>query len=61
MVTAFYSVSLLVLVLNILNAIGWAMIPKMVLLNPSVILGAAWLWLIIVATIITVDDFKKRG
>lgn len=61
MVTAFYSVSLLVLVLNILNAIGWAMIPKMVLLIPSVILGAAWLWLIIVATIITVDDFKKRG
>ena len=61
MVTAFYSVSLLALVLNILNAIGWAMIPKMVLLIPSVILGAAWLWLIIVATIITVDDFKKRG
>lgn len=61
MVTAFYSVSLLVLVLNILNAIGWAMIPKMVLLIPSVILGAAWLWLIIVATIITIDDFKKRG
>lgn len=61
MVTAFYSVSLLVLVLNILNAIGWTIIPKMVLLIPSVILGAAWLWLIIVATIITVDDFKKRG
>ena len=61
MVTAFYSVSLLVLVLNILNAIGWAMIPKMVLLIPSVIIGAAWLWLMIVATIITVDDFKKRG
>ena len=61
MVTAFYSVSLLVLVLNILNAIGWTIIPKIVLLIPSAIIGAAWLWLIIVATIITVDDFKKRG
>lgn len=61
MVTAFYSVSLLVLVLNILNAIGWTIIPKIVLLIPSAIIGAAWIWLLVVATAITIDDFKKRG
>lgn len=60
MVTAFYSVSLLVLVLNILNFIGWTIIPKMVLLIPSIIIGALWAWILLIATIVVVDEIKKR-
>ena len=60
MVNTFYSVSLLVLVLNILNAIGWTTIPKMVLFYPTVVIGAAWVWILIVATIVVADHMKKH-
>lgn len=60
MVNAFYQISLLLLTLNIMNGLGWVFLPTPLIVIPTIIIGLIWIWLIVVATAITIDDFKKN-
>lgn len=60
MVNAFYQISLLLLTLNIMNGLGWVFLPTPLIIIPTILVGLIWIWLIVVATAITIDDFKKH-
>jgi hypothetical protein len=60
MVNAFYQISLLLLTLNIMNGLGWVFLPTPLIVIPTIIIAVIWIWLIVVATAITIDDFKKN-
>lgn len=60
MVNAFYQISLLLLTLNIMNGLGWVFLPTPLIIIPTIIIAVIWIWLIVVATAITIDDFKKN-
>jgi len=60
MVNAFYQISLLLLTLNIMNGLGWVFLPTPLIIIPTILVGLIWIWLIVVATAITIDDFKKN-
>lgn len=60
MVNAFYQISLLLLTLNIMNGLGWVFLPTLLIRIPTILVGLIWIWLIVVATAITIDDFKKN-
>ena len=60
MVNAFYQISLLLLTLNIMNGLGWVFLPTPLIIIPTILVGLIWIWLLVVATAITIDDFKKH-
>jgi hypothetical protein len=60
MVNAFYQISLLLLTLNIMNGLGWVFLPTPLIVIPTIIIAVIWIWLLVVATAITIDDFKKN-
>ena len=60
MINAFYQISLLLLTLNIMNGLGWVFLPTLLIRIPTILVGLIWIWLIVVATAITIDDFKKN-
>jgi hypothetical protein len=60
MVNAFYQISLLLLTLNIMNGLGWVFLPTPLIIIPTILVGLIWIWLLVVATVITIDDIKKH-
>lgn len=60
MINAFYQISLLLLTLNIMNGLGWVFLPTPLIVIPTIIIAVIWIWLLVVATAITIDDFKKH-
>ena len=60
MINAFYQISLLLLTLNIMNGLGWVFLPTPLIIIPTILVGLIWIWLLVVATAITIDDFKKH-
>ena len=60
MINAFYQISLLLLTLNIMNGLGWVFLPTPLIVIPTIIIAVIWIWLLVVATAITIDDFKKN-
>jgi hypothetical protein len=56
----FYTISLLLAVLNIMDAFGWIFIPTQAILYPSIVVTAMWVCVIIMATIVAIDNMKEN-
>jgi hypothetical protein len=60
MIKAFYQISLLLIILNIMSGLGWVFIPALLIKIPTILVGLIWTWIIVVATAIAIDDIKKH-
>ena len=58
--TIFYSISLLLVVLNVMDAFGWVLIPTQAILYPSIVLTTMWICIIIMATTAAIENMKKK-
>ena len=56
----FYAISILLAVLNVMDAFGWILIPTQAILYPSIVITAAWVCVIIMATIVALDNMKNK-
>ena len=60
MINAFYQISLLLIILNIMSGSGWVFIPALLIKTTTILVGLIWTWIIVVATAIAIDDIKKH-
>ena len=60
MINAFYQISLLLIILNIMNGLGWVFIPALLIKIPTILVGFIWVWILVIATAIAIDDIKKH-
>lgn len=56
----FYTISFLLAVLNVMDAFGWLLIPTQAILYPSIVITAAWVCVIIMATIVALDNMRNN-
>jgi hypothetical protein len=56
----FYTISFLLAVLNVMDAFGWLLIPTQAILYPSIVITAAWVCVIIMATIVALDNMRNK-
>jgi hypothetical protein len=56
----FYTISFLLAVLNVMDAFGWLLIPTQAILYPSIVITAAWVCVIIMATTIALDNMRNN-
>ena len=56
----FNHLSAIFAVLNILKCFGWVTIPWEILVIPSGILAGVWIYCLIIATFIIVDEIKNE-
>ena len=56
----FYAISLLLVVLNVMDAFGWVLIPTQAILYPSIVLTTVWVCIIIIATNAVIDNMKNK-
>ncbi len=58
MINKFNVISWIVVILLVTNYFGWTSIPWLLLQIPATIIAVIWIWVIIVATIITIKYYK---
>lgn len=56
----FYTISLLLLVLNIMDAFGWVLIPTQAILYPSIVMTTVWVCIIVIATNAVINNMKNK-
>ena len=56
----FYAISILLAVLNVADAFGWLLIPTQAILYPSIVITAAWVCVIIMATTVALDNMRNN-
>lgn len=56
----FYAISFLLAILNVMDAFGWVLIPTQAILYPSIVITAAWVCVIIMATIVALDNMRNN-
>jgi hypothetical protein len=52
------TISLIVAILSLTNYFGWTTIPWILIQIPATVIIAIWVWAIIVATIIVINNYK---
>jgi hypothetical protein len=52
------TISLIVAILSLTNYFGWTTIPWILIQIPATVIIAIWVWAIVVATIIVINNYK---
>lgn len=56
----FWAVSILLVILNVMDAYGLILIPTQAILYPSIVVTTMWVCVLIMATIVAVDNMKNN-
>ena len=60
MVNKFNVATWIVILLSITNYLGWTSIPWILLKVPAAIIGAIWVWAILVATVMVIVNGNNK-